>query len=133
MQHQAKKVVKYTRSFQQRVVYAVMREGFSIASICSQLGIDQPYAVREWVRKEMKKRGLVRIPRTMVKRKSAPKVLISEPVNRQLKRYEEMLFYQECLIEAMYQEGTPEQKKKLLEMLTPKQRKSLKQTGKLST
>lgn len=133
MQRKAKKVVKYSRKFQQTVVYAVMREGFSIASICSQFGIDQPFAVREWVRREMKKRGLVRIPKTMVNRKSAPKVMISEPVNRQFQRYEEIIMYQQCLIEAAYQEGTPEQKKKLLEMLTPKQRKSMKQTGKLST
>jgi transposase-like protein len=133
MQHAAKKVVKYTRKFQQTVLYAVMREGISIASVCSQFGIDHPYAVREWVRREMKKRGLVRIPKTMVKRKSAPQVLISEPVNRQFQRYEEIIMYQQCMLEAMYQEGTPEQKKKLLGMLTPKQRKSLKQTGKLST
>jgi len=133
MQREAKKAVNYTRKFQQRVVYAVMREGFSIASICSQYGIDQPYAVREWVRREMKKRGLVRIPKTLVNRKSAPKAVISEPVNRQLQHYEEVILYQQCLIEAAYQNGTPEQKKKLLELLPPKQRKSLKQTGKLST
>jgi len=133
MQRAAEKVVKYSRKFQQTVVYAVMREGFSIASVCSQFGIDQPFTVREWVRREMKKRGLVRIPRTMVNRKTAPKVVVSEPVNRQFQRYEEIIMYQQCMLEALYREGTPEQKKKLLAMLTPKQRKSLKQTGKLST
>lgn len=133
MQREAKQLVKYTRSFQRRVVYAVMREGYSIAAICSQLGIEHPYSVREWVREEMKKRGLVRVPKGMLKRKSAPPVQVSEAVNRQLKRYEEMLFYQECMLEALYRNGTPEQKKKLLEMLTPTQRKNLKQTGKLST
>jgi transposase-like protein len=133
MQRAAKKVVRYTRKFQQRVVYAVMRDGLSIARICSENGIDTPNTVREWVREEMRRRGLVRIPKGMLKRKSAPQVLIPTPVERQLKRYEAMLFYQECLLEAAYRNGTPEQKKKLLEMLTPKQRKSLKQTGKLST
>ncbi|MDP3013072.1 MAG: hypothetical protein Q8M92_02435 [Candidatus Subteraquimicrobiales bacterium] len=133
MQRHARKSVSYSTSLQKLVVCAVMREGFSIASICSQFGIDEPYAVREWVRKEMKKRGLVRIPRTLFKRGNAPKVLISEPVNRQYKRYEEIILYQNCLLEALYELGNAELKKKLLEKLSPKQRKSLKQTGKLST
>lgn len=108
MQREAKKAVNYTRRFQQRVVYAVMREGFSIATISSQYGIDQPYAVREWVRREMKKRGLVLIPKTLANRKSAPKAVISEPVNRQLQHYEEVILYQQCLLEAAYQNGTAE-------------------------
>ena len=111
MQRAARKTVNYTRKFQQLVVYAVMREGYSIASICNQYGIDEPYAVREWVRREMKKRGLVRIPKTMVKRKNAPKVQVSEAINRQFQRNEELIIYQQCLIEAMYQEATDEQKK----------------------
>jgi len=133
MQVPARKRVRYDKGLKHAVIYAVMRDGFSISSICMQYGIDHPYTVREWIREEMKKRNLVRIPRTLVKRGRAPMVLISEPIERQFKQYEEIIMYQQCMIEALYAEGNAEIKKKLLSMLPPKQRRSLKKTGKLST
>lgn len=133
MKRKAKKVVSYSPGFKSNVVYAVVRDGFSIASVCTQFGIDEMCRVREWVREYMKKRGLVRIPRTLTRRGKAPKVVLSEPVNRQFERYEEIILYQECLIEAFYANSSEEGKKKLLEMLSPTQRKNLKRTGKLST
>jgi len=81
----------------------------------------------------MKKRGMVRIPRTLTRRGNAPKVIFSEPVNKQFERYEEIILYQECLIEAFYRNSDEEGKKKLLEKLSPTQRRNLKRTGKLST
>jgi len=131
MKREAKKAVSYSKSYKSYVVYAVIRDGFSIASICTQFGIDEPYKVREWVREEMRKRGLARIPRTLIKRGNAPKALFSEAVNRQFKRYEEMLIYQESLIEAMYSVADEETKKKLLEKLSPVQQRNLKRKGRL--
>lgn len=131
MKRKAKKAVSYSNSYKSYVVYAVIRDGFSIASICTQFGIDEPNKVREWVREEMRKRGLARIPRTLIKRGNAPKALFSEAVNRQFKRYEEMLIYQESLIEAMYSVADEETKKKLLEKLSPVQQRNLKRKGKL--
>jgi len=133
MKRKVKKVVSYSRYFKSHVVYAVVRDGLSIASVCTQLGIDEMYQVREWVREFMKKRGMVRIPRTLTRRGKAPKVVFSEPVNRQFERYEEIILYQECLIEAFYRNSDEEGKKKLLEKLSPTQRRNLKRTGKLST
>jgi len=77
MKRKAKKAFSYSESYKMHIIYAVMREGFRIASICTQFGIDNPFMVREWVREEKKKRGLVRIPRTLTKRGNAPKVLPS--------------------------------------------------------
>lgn len=133
MKLKAKKAVSYSKSYKDYVVYAVMRDGFSIASVCTQLGIDEPNKVREWVREEMRKRGISRIPRTLIRRGKAPKALISEPINRQFQRYEEMLIYQESMIEALYEFADEETKKKLLEKLSPTQQRNLKRTGRLST
>jgi transposase-like protein len=113
------------------VVHNIVAEGISIASVCMQFGIDEVYQVREWVREYMKKRGMVRIPRTLTKRKKAPMAMIHEPINRQFQRYEEIIMYQECMIEALYAEADEAIKKKLLEMLSPSQRARLKKTGKL--
>jgi transposase-like protein len=132
MKRKAKKAVSYSESYKQYIVYAVMRDGFSIASICTQFGIDEPYMVREWVREFMKKRGLVRIPRTLTKRGNAPKVIFSEAVNHQFRRYEEIILYHTCLIESMFKVADEETKKKLLSMLTPAQQRNLKRKGKLS-
>jgi transposase-like protein len=129
MKRQAKKAVSYSRSFKQYVTYAVVRDGFSIASVCTQNGIAEMNQVREWVREFMKKRGMKRIPRTLVNRGNAPKVIFSEPVNRQFKRYEEMLMYQESMLEALFAVADEETKKKLLEMLSPSRGKSLKRKG----
>jgi hypothetical protein len=96
-----------------------------------QLKIDEVYMVREWVREYMKKRGMIRIPRTLTKRKNAPMVLIHEPIDRQLRKYEEIIMYQESLIEALYSEADEETKKKLSERLSPSRRAKLKKTGKL--
>lgn len=133
MKRTAKREVRYSRSFKDYVVYAVVRDGFSIASVCSQNGIDEMYKVREWVREFMNKRGLTRRPRTLTRRGNAPKAFIPESVNRQLKRYEEIIMYQEIFIESMYAVADEETKKKLLEKLSPTQRRNLKKTGKLST
>ena len=133
MKRHATKVVNYSRSFKDYVVHAIVRDGLSIATVCSQSGIDEMYKVREWVREYMSKRGLTRIPRTLTRRKNAPQAFISEPVNRQFQRYEEIIMYQEKLIEALYQVGNEELKKKLLQELSPTQRKNLKNTGKLRT
>lgn len=131
MKHKAKKVVNYPKSFKSMVVDEIVREGFSIVSVCMQLGIDEVYQVREWVREYMKKRGMVRIPRTLTKRKKAPLVMINEPINRQFKRYEEMIMYLESTIEAFFSVADEETKKKLLERLSPSQQTRLKKTGKL--
>lgn len=133
MKRKAKQTVRYSRSFQEHVVYAVVRDGISIAKVCSLNGIDEMYKVREWVRAYMKKRGMTRIPRTLTRRKGAPRAYITEPMDRQLKRYEEIIMYQETFIEAMYAVADGETKKKLLEKLSPTQRRNLKKTGKLST
>jgi transposase-like protein len=130
MKRQAKQGVTYTKSFKRFIVNAVMRDGFSIAMICTQHGVDEPNAVREWVREEMQKRGLKRIPRTLYKRGNAPKVLISEPINRQLQRYEEMLLYQECMIKSMLEMMDDETKKKAFSQLSPAQQRFLKRKGK---
>jgi hypothetical protein len=63
----------------------------------------------------------------------SPQGVHLEPVNRQFERYEEIILYQETLIEAFYAFATEEQKKKLLEKLSPTQRRNLKRSGKLST
>ena len=131
MKRNVKKVVSYSKSLKDHVIYAVVRDGFSIASVCTQEGIDSENMVREWVREFMKKRGMTRIPRTLTKRKNAPKVLFPESVNRQFKRYEEIIMYQESMIEAMFEVADEETKKKLLERLSPTQQKRLKRTGKL--
>lgn len=131
MKRKARKAVNYTKSFKSMVVNEIVREGFSIASICMQRGIDEVYQVREWVREYMKKRDMVRIPRTLTKRGKAPMVLINEPINRQLKRYEEIIMYQDSTIEALYSVVDKETKKKLLERLLPSQQARLKKTGKL--
>jgi transposase-like protein len=133
MKHTVRKAVNYTSSYKRFIVNAVMRDGISIASICTQQGIDEPYQVREWVRAEMKKRDLVRIPRTLLKRGKAPKVCISEPVNRQFERYEEILIYQECLIESLLLHIDKDAKKKVFAMLSPAQRRDLKRREKKLT
>jgi transposase-like protein len=131
MKRKVRKAVNYPKSFKSMVVDEIVREGFSIASVCMQLGIDEVYQVREWVREYMKKRGMVRIPRTLTKRKKAPMVMINEPINRQFKRYEEMIMYLESTIEAFFSVADEETKKKLLERLSPSQQARLKKTGKL--
>lgn len=131
MKRKVRKVVNYSKSFKSMVVNEIVREGFSIASVCMQLGIDEVYKVREWVREYMKKRGMVRIPRTLTKRKNAPMVLINEPINRQFKHYEEIIMYQESMIEALYAVADKETKKKVLEKLSPSQQAKLKKTGRL--
>jgi transposase-like protein len=115
------------------VVREIVSGGTSIASACMQYGIDEVYMVREWVREYMKKRGMVRIPRTLTKRKNAPMVLIHEPINRQFERYEETIMYMESVIEALYSEADEETKKKLLKQLSPSQQTRLRRTGRLST
>jgi len=62
MKRIAKQVVRYGRSFKEHVVYAVVRDGISIAKVCSLNGIDEMYKVREWVRAYMKKKGMIKIP-----------------------------------------------------------------------
>jgi hypothetical protein len=57
--------------------------------------------------------------------------LIHEPIDRQFRKYEEIIMYQESLIEALYSEADEETKKKLLEGLSPSRRARLKKTGKL--
>lgn len=133
MKRTVRKTVNYTKSYKRFIVNAVMRDGISIASICTQQGIDEPYKVREWVRAEMKKRDLVRIPRTLLKRGKTPKVCISEPVNRQFERYEEILIYQECLIESLLLHIDKDAKKKVFAMLSPAQRRDLKRREKKLT
>ena len=131
MKRKVKKAVSYSRSFKKLVVNNIVCEGLSVASACMQFGIEAEYQVREWVREYMKKRGLIRIPRTLTKRKNAPMVIINEPINRQFQRYEEIIMYQESLIEAFYSEADEVTKKKLLEKLSPSQQARLKRTGKL--
>jgi transposase-like protein len=131
MKRKAKKAVSYSKSFKSFVVNEVLTNGISIASVCMQQGIDEVYQVREWVREDMKKRGLLRIPKTLTKRKKAPLVMINEPINHQFQRYEEIIMYQQSLIEALYAESDQKTKKKLLEQLSPTQQRRLKQTGKL--
>ncbi|MBM3120172.1 MAG: transposase [Chloroflexi bacterium] len=133
MKRNAKKVVRYTNSFKNFIVHAVVRDGQSIASVCAHHGIDEMYKVREWVREFMKKRGLTRIPRSIVNRGKAPKVFISEPVNRQLRIYEEMIEYQEFVIETLFEVADEDTKKKLLDWLSPKRRANLRKKEKLST
>jgi transposase-like protein len=131
MKRTVRKAVSYTKSYKSMVVHSIVSEGTSIASVCMQYGIDEVYMVREWVREYMKKRGMVRIPRTLTKRKNAPLVLIHEPIDRQFRKYEEIIMYQESFIEALYSEADEETKKKLLEGLSPSRRARLKKTGKL--
>lgn len=131
MKRNVRKVVSYSKSYKSLVVNSIMREGISIASACMQFGIDEVYQVREWVREYMRKRGLVRVPRSLTKRKDTQMVLINEPINRQFKRYEEIIMYQESLIEALYSESDEETKKKLLEKLSPSQQARLKKRGRL--
>jgi transposase-like protein len=131
MKRKVRKAVNYSKSYKSMVVHKIVADGISIASVCMQFGIDEVYQVREWVREYMKKRGMVRIPRTLTKRKKAPMAMIHEPINRQFQRYEEIIMYQECMIEALYAEADEAIKKKLLEMLSPSQRARLKKTGKL--
>lgn len=131
MKLKVKKAVSYSKSYKSVVVNSILREGISIASACMQFGIDEVYQVREWVREDMKKRGISRIPKTLTKRKKAPLVIINEPINRQFQRYEEIILYQESLIEAFFSESDEATKKKLLERLSPSQQKRLKRTGRL--
>jgi transposase-like protein len=131
MKRKVRKAVKYSELTKRMVIYDIVSEGISIASACMQNGIDEVYMVREWVREYMKKRDMLRIPRTLTKRKNAPMVLIHGPINRQFERYEEVIMYQESLIEALYSEADEETKKKLLEKLSSSRRKRLKRTGRL--
>jgi transposase-like protein len=131
MKRKVRKAVSYSKSYKSMVVNEIVSGGISIASACMQYGIDEVYMVREWVREYMKKRGMLRIPRTLTKRKNAPMVLIHEPINRQFERYEEIIMYQESLIEALYSEADEETKKKLLKQLSPSQQSRLKRTGRL--
>ena len=131
MKRKVRKAVKYSELTKRMVIYDIVSEGISIASACMQNGIDEVYMVREWVREYMKKRDMLRIPRTLTKRKNALMVLIHGPINRQFERYEEVIMYQESLIEALYSEADEETKKKLLEKLSSSRRKRLKRTGRL--
>ncbi|MDD2718677.1 MAG: hypothetical protein PHS08_03295 [Candidatus Cloacimonetes bacterium] len=131
MKRKVRKAVKYSELTKRMVIHDIVSEGISIASACMQNGIDEVYMVREWVREYMKKRDMLRIPRTLTKRKNAPMVLIHGPINRQFERYEEVIMYQESLIEALYSEADEETKKKLLEKLSSSRRKRLKRTGRL--
>jgi len=133
MKREARREVSYSKKYKDIVAYQVVSDGISIIKICSKYGIEEPYKVREWVREYMRKRGMIRRPRSLIRRGKEPFALITEPVNRQFSRYEEIIMYQECLIEAFYSEANEEQKKKLLERLSPRQRRNLKATGKLST
>lgn len=131
MKRKVRKAVKYSELTKRMVIHDIVSEGISIASACMQNGIDEVYMVREWVREYMKKRDMLRIPRTLTKRKNALMVLIHGPINRQFERYEEVIMYQESLIEAQYSEADEETKKKLLEKLSSSRRKRLKRTGRL--
>jgi transposase-like protein len=131
MKRKVRKAVKYSELTKRMVIHDIVSEGISIASACMQNGIDEVYMVREWVREYMKKRDMLRIPRTLTKRKNALMVLIHGPINRQFERYEEVIMYQESLIEALYSEADEETKKKLLEKLSSSRRKRLKRTGRL--
>ncbi len=111
MKRKVRKAVKYSELTKRMVIHDIVSEGISIASACMQNGIDEVYMVREWVREYMKKRDMLRIPRTLTKRKNALMVLIHGPINRQFERYEEVIMYQESLIEALYSEADEETKK----------------------
>lgn len=105
MKRKARKAVSYTKSYKSMVVHDIVAEGISIASVCMQRGIDEVYMVREWVREYMKKRGMVRIPRTLTKRKKALMVMIHEPIDHQLRRYEEIIMYQWSFLILVYDFG----------------------------
>ncbi|MCB5256465.1 MAG: hypothetical protein M0R32_02100 [Candidatus Cloacimonetes bacterium] len=70
MKRKVRKAVKYSELTKRMVIHDIVSEGISIASACMQNGIDEVYMVREWVREYMKKRDMLRIPRTLTKRKN---------------------------------------------------------------
>ena len=125
MKHVGIKEVTYSKQYKRHIIQAIMHEGFSIASICSQQGIEEPRKVREWVREAMKKRCIKRIPRRITPRLQTPSILISESVNRQFKHYEELIIYQESVIEAFWSTADKQTKKKLLKKLSPAQQTNL--------
>ena len=125
MQRKARKADTYSRSYKRFIVNAVIRDGISIPSICMQEGIDHPFSVREWVREEMKKRELVRIPKTLYRRGKAPLVQISAAVNRQFEEYEEYMIYFRCIIEQLLHHMDEETKKKVFSQLSKDQQRRL--------
>jgi transposase-like protein len=131
MKHIDSNSVSYTKSYKQYIIYAVMRNGDSIAKVCHWNNISDENMVRTWVREFMKKRGMTRIPRTMKTKRGEPKVCIPERINHEFSRLEETILYLQTVVESMFSVVDEESKKKLLEKLSPSLRKRLKKEGKL--
>ena len=127
------KGVRYSKSYYNYLVYKVVREGMSITKVCYLWGIEDVSMLRTWVSEFMKKRGMTRIPRRLKTEVGAPKINIPECIDHEFRRLEETILYLQLLVEAAFSEVDEVTKKKLLQQLPPKLRKSLKQKGKLST
>lgn len=127
------KGVRYSKSYYNYLVYKVVREGMSITQVCYLWGVDDVSMVRSWVRDFMKKRGMTRIPKRLKAEAGAPMLNIPVRIENEFRRLEETILYLQLLVEAAFSEVDDVTKKKLLQQLPPKQRKSLKKRGKLST
>jgi hypothetical protein len=123
--------VSYSHKYYNYVVLQVVREGFSATKVSYEEGINDVKMVRAWVRDYMEKHGLKRTPKRLKRRLGAPKVNIPACVDNEFRRLEESVYYLQTLLEESYKVMDEEQKKSLLRQLSPKLRKSLKDTGKL--
>lgn len=127
------KAVNYTRYYKEMIVKQIVHGGYSITKICALEGIANTWQVRSWVKTYMQAKGIKLMPKVLSRKKPKRRIIIPDEVNKELSRLEEQNIYLESMVEAMYEVGDAEIKKKLLEKLSPSQRESLKRTGKLST
>lgn len=133
MQRKAIKSVNYTRSYKDMIVKQIVHGGESIVKVCALEGIADSWQVRSWVKSYLQMKGIKLMPKVLSRRKPKRRICVQEELNRELSRLEERNIYLESMLEAMYMEGDAEVKKKLLGLLSPSQRRSLKRTGRLLT
>lgn len=133
MQRKAIKADNYTRSYKDLIVRQIVYGGESITKVCALQGIANSWQVRSWVKSYLQAKGIKLMPKVLSRRKPKRRIMIPEELNREISRLEERNLYLESMLEAMYAEGDAELKKKLLSLLSPSQRKSLKRTGRLLT
>jgi transposase-like protein len=131
MKRTAIKVVNYSRRYRKTIVNQVIYDGFSVVKVCHLNDIANVWQVRDWVKEYRQEKGLIKMPKMLIKRRKPRTVIIPETLNKEIYRLEEIIIYLESTVEAMFAVADEETKKKLLEKLSPSQRLNLKRKGRL--
>jgi transposase-like protein len=121
----------YPDKIRREVIHAVLYGGKSITEVCYYYNIADTWQARGWIRAYRKEKGITVMPKRLKWKHTFFHLDLPDEVNKEIQRLEEINIYLESMVEALFHEGDEEIKKKLLGMLSPSQRRSLKQKGKL--